>query len=178
MDLLNIFTQDERASTPSYWAPLRDHQITPTLAANKIACPHGIALVHCVLFKAIYHSNYLVDIPRLPKKKVTKLTQASKQGTRTLYYIRRYFPEPAILYRFDQLQSTHATDRPFPPRMRHPPIMRDANPPIMTVDTRVRSTQQFGSHSVWDQECAGKTKRVAKRETAENATKSIRCRLV
>ncbi len=77
-----------------------------------------------------------------------------------------------------QLQSTLAAKRPSPSRMRHPPIMSDAKPPITTVDTRARSTQQYGLHSSWDQECAGKAKRVAKTETAKNATESTRERLI
>lgn len=71
-----------------------------------------------------------------------------------------------------------AANRPSPSRMRHPPITSDAKPPITTVDTRARSAQQYGLHSSWDQECAGKTKTVAKTDTAKNATKSTKRRLI
>src|SRR5258706_8536666 len=71
-----------------------------------------------------------------------------------------------------------AADRPSPPRIRHPPIMSDAKPPITTVDTRARSAQQYRLHSSWDQEFAGKAKRVAKIDTAKNATKSTRGHLI
>ena len=64
-----------------------------------------------------------------------------------------------------ELQSTPAADRPLSPRMRHPPIMSYAEPPITAVYTRPRSAQQYGLHSCWDQECAGKAKRVAKSDT-------------
>src|SRR5258706_12786534 len=70
-----------------------------------------------------------------------------------------------------------AANCPSTPRMRHPPIMRDAKPPITIVDTRARSTQQNGLHSSWDQERAGKAKRVAKTETAHKATKITTRRL-
>ena len=77
-----------------------------------------------------------------------------------------------------QLQSTHAANCPSPSRMRHPPIMSDAKPPTTTIDTRARSTQQYGLHSSWDQECAGKAKTVAKTDTPKNATKTTRGRLI
>jgi len=49
---------------------------------------------------------------------------------------------------------------------------------MTTADTSARSAQQWEPHSVWDQECAGKAKRVAKTDTPRNITKSRRDRLM
>ena len=130
----------------------------------------GLPIVFVQGQLSLIQTNLLIPFDKQRKEKVTKFTRQE------VVYTNIHITIQGSVVACDQLQFTHTTDRRPPLRTYRPPVMRDATPPITTTDTMTRSTQQYELHSVWDQECAGMAKRVAKTDTAKNVTKIERSR--